>query len=98
MGYGPFSATFDTVAEIRLKPYEAIESRLISGNMKKLEARTRLSPEAGGTRIAYHVESIPDIWIPPLIGRLLVEFESRARFDQLLDEILARKNSARARK
>ena len=91
MGYGPFSVPIETVTEIRLTPYEKMQSRLISGNMKKNEGTTRLIPDAKGTRIVYHLESIPEAWIPPIIGRAIVEFESRARFGQLLDEILRRK-------
>lgn len=91
MGYGPFSVTIETVTEIRLTPFENMQSRLISGNMKKNDATTRLIADAGGTRIAFHLESIPDAWIPPIIGRVVIEFETRARFRQLLDEMLKRK-------
>jgi len=86
------------VTEIRLTPFENMRSHLISGNMKKNDATTRLAPEAGGTRIVYHLESIPDAWIPPIIGRPLVEFETRARFRQLLDEMLRRKALADAKR
>ena len=91
MGFGPFSLTLETVSEIRLTPFQTMQARLISGNMKKNNATTRLIPDAGGTRIEYHMESIPDDWMPPIIGRALVEFEVRARFRQLVDEMLRRK-------
>lgn len=97
MGYGPFSVTLDTVTEIRLTPFEKMQSRLVSGNMKKNEATTRLIADASGTHIVYHLESTPDVWIPPLIGRALVEFETRARFRQLVDEILRRKALSEAK-
>jgi hypothetical protein len=91
MGYGPFSLSIETVSEIRLTPYEKMQARLVSGNMKKNDATTRLIPDASGTRIVHHMESIPDVWIPPIIGRALVEFEMRARFRQLAEEMLRRK-------
>ena len=91
MGYGPFSLNLETVTEIRLTPFEKMQSRLVSGNMKKNDATTRLVADATGTRIVHHIESIPDVWIPPVIGRALVEFETRARFRQLADEMLRRK-------
>lgn len=97
MGFGPFSIPVETVAEIRLTPLEKIQSHLLRGNMKKNEAVTRLIPDAAGTRIVYHLESIPDAWIPPIIGRALVEYETRARFDELLDEMLRRKRLAEAK-
>jgi hypothetical protein len=96
MGYGPFSLTLETVSEIRLTPFEKMQARLISGNMKKNNATTRLIPDASGTRIVYHMESIPNVWMPPIIGRALVEFETRARFRQLVDEMLRRKALAEA--
>jgi hypothetical protein len=86
MGYGPFSVPIETV------------THLISGNMKKNESTTRFVADASGTRIVYHLESIPDAWVPPLIGRALVEFETRGRFGQLLDEILRRKALAEAKR
>jgi len=98
MGFGPLSIPIETVAEIRLTPFEKIQSHLLRGNMKKNEAVTRLIPDAAGTRIVYHLESIPDAWIPPLIGRALVEYETRARFDELLDEMLRRKDLADAKR
>lgn len=98
MGYGPFSVTLETVTEIRMTPFEKLQSRLISGNLKKNDTTTRLIPDAIGTRVVYHQESIPDVWIPPFIGRALVEFETRARFRQLVEEILRRKALAEARR
>ena len=91
MGFGPFSVPIETVTEVRLTPYEKMQGRMVSGNMKKNESTTRLIAEDGGTRVVYHLESIPEVWIPPLIGRALIEFETRARFRQLVDEILRRK-------
>jgi hypothetical protein len=91
LGYGPFSLNLATVSEIRLTPFTKMQARLISGNMKKNDATTWLIADAAGTRIVYHMESIPDAWIPPIIGRALIEFETRARFRQLVEEMLRRK-------
>ena len=68
MGFGPFSLDLETVTEIRLTPFEKMQSRMISGNMKKSEATTRLIADASGTRVVFHLESIPDFWMPQ-IGR-----------------------------
>ena len=98
MGYRPFSLTLETVLEIRLTPFERMQSRLISGNMKKNDATTTLVADATGTRVVYHLESIPDAWMPPIIGRALVEFETRARFRQVVEEILSRKALSEAKR
>ena len=91
MGWGPFSVPLQTVTEIRLNPYKEMHSRMLSGNMKRSEATTRLIADADGTRVIYHLESVPEIWIPPLIGGALVELETRGRFRELVNEILRRK-------
>ncbi len=98
MGWGPFSVPIETVTEIRLTPYEKMQARMVSGNMKKNESTTRLVADANGTRVVYHLESVPDVWLPPIIGRAVVEFETRARFGQLVDEILRRKALAEAQR
>jgi hypothetical protein len=98
MGFGPLSVTFETVSEIRLTPFEQMQARLISGNMKKNDATTRLVADATGTLIVHHMESIPDVWMPPIIGRALVEFETRARFRQLAEEMLRRKALSEAKR
>ena len=98
MGWGPFSVPIETVTEVRLTPYEKMQGRMVSGNMKKNESTTRLIADASGTRVVYHLQSIPDVWMPPLIGRALVEFETRARFRQLVEEILRRKALSEAKR
>ena len=97
MGFGPFSVPVETVTEVRLTPYSTMHGRMLSGNLKKNQSTTRLMADADGTRVVYHLESIPDVWVPPLIGRALVEFETRARFRQLVEEILRRKALAEAK-
>ena len=98
MGFGPFSVPLESVSEIRLKPYATIQSRMLSGNMKKYDSDTTIRSETEGSRIVYRVESIPEVWIPPLIGPAMVEFETRSRFRQLVEEILRRKAAAAANK
>ena len=98
MGWGPFSVPLETVTEVRLTPYEKMQGRMVSGNMKKNESTTRLIADASGTRVVYHLQSIPEVWMPPLIGRALVEFETRARFRQLVEEILRRKAFSEAKR
>ena len=95
MGFGPFSVTFETITEVQLTPYKTIRTRMVSGNMKKNQSTTLISQEATGTRVVHHLESIPDVWIPPIIGRIFIAHEAHIRFRQLVAEIL-RRNAARA--
>lgn len=91
---GLFSVTVDSITEIRLKPFEEMQSRMLSGSMKSHAATTRLIAESGGTRIVHRGLSNPDVWIPPVIGPAMIRREARLRFQQLYEEILRRKTEA----
>ncbi|GAA4020177.1 SRPBCC family protein [Actimicrobium antarcticum] len=88
---GPLSFSFDSVREIELKPFEKITTHLLSGNMKQLDGTTLLSASEVGTHIVYHAESIPNTFVPPLIGTAFIETESRHQFEQMRVEMLTRK-------
>ena len=89
--HGPISITFDVVRDVQLKPYSEIVSHVISGNLKKVDGTTRLAPEGDGTRITFHSESIPNIWVPPGIGPTLIENETRDQFGDMRAEIIKRR-------
>lgn len=89
--YGPMSFPFESTREIRLTPWDSIQSRMISGNMRKMTGLTQLFDEGEGTRVVYHVDSIPGVWIPPLVGKTFIAHEMREQFQQMRDEIMRRK-------
>lgn len=91
---GPITISFDVVRDVQLKPYREILSRVVSGNLKKVDGTTRLAPEGEGTRVTYHSESIPNGWVPPGIGPSLIEAETRSQFNDMRNEILKRKKSS----
>lgn len=93
VSHGPISLTFDVVREVDLKPYSEILSRVVSGNLKKVDGTTRLAAAGEGTRITFHSESIPNVWVPPGIGPALIESETRDQFNDMRNEILKRKNA-----
>jgi uncharacterized membrane protein len=89
--FGPVSFSFESTREIQLTPYDKIRSHMISGNLRKLEGMTQLVDEETQTRIVYHTDSIPGVWIPPLVGKIFIEHEVREQFQEMLDEIGRRK-------
>lgn len=89
--YGPLDFPFETTREIRLAPWNSIQSRLISGNMRKMQGLTRLFDSGTATRLEYHADSIPGTWIPPLLGKTFIAHELREQFQQMRDEIMRRK-------
>jgi hypothetical protein len=84
--FGPLSFAFDSVREVELKPYQEIRSHVISGSIKQGDGTTRLIPEGNGTRIVYHNETMPNNWVPPGIGPVLVGKEIRAQFEDMKNE------------
>ena len=91
VSHGPISLTFDVVREVSLKPYTEILSRVVSGSLKKVDGTTRLAPAGEGTRVTFHSESIPNVWVPPGIGPAIIESETRDQFNDMRNEILKRK-------
>jgi len=91
--YGPISFPFESTREMRLKPFDKIQSHMISGNMRKMEGTTQLVDEGAQTRIIYHTDSIPGVWIPPIIGKGFIEHEIREQFREIRNEIIKRKQA-----
>ncbi len=90
---GPIAITFDVLRDVQLKPFQQIDSRVVSGDLKQVDSTTRLAPEGDGTRITFHSESIPNVWVPPGIGPALIEKETRGQFADMRTEILRRKSA-----
>ena len=93
---GPFSFPMESVSKILLTPFGRMETRLIRGTMKSSEGTTLITVDDAGTRITNHTESIPNIWIPPIVGRFFIAHEIRAKFGELRVEILRRKKDRKS--
>jgi hypothetical protein len=94
--FGFIDLKFDNVREIEFVPLQEIRSTLVRGDMKMSAFTTRLAAVGDATRITNHGRFIPDRWIPPLIGTLMLEAETRKQFGELRAEILRRKGSESA--
>jgi carbon monoxide dehydrogenase subunit G len=91
VSYGFLSVPFEVVREVELKPETEILAHAISGSLKKESASTRLQADGGGTRIFYHSESVPNVWVPPGIGPEFVKDEVHTQFENMRSEIMKRK-------
>ncbi len=91
--YGPISFKFETTRELKLDPFDTIHSHLISGTMRKMDGTTRLVEEGARTRVIYHTDSIPDVWIPPVVGKVFIAHEAREQFREMRNEIIKRKQT-----
>lgn len=95
VSYGPLSFPFESVRDIELTPGKEIRSHAVSGTLKAGDATTRLVADGAGTRIVYHSESVPGVWVPPAIGPQVIAGQTRAQFESLRNEILKRKSADR---
>lgn len=87
---GPFAFKFDSIREIALEPFDRITSHQLSGSMKEFKAITRLSADSDGAHIQYHADSVPNTFVPPIIGPAFIETETRHQFEELRAEMLRR--------
>lgn len=88
---GLLTLAFENVREVVLAPHSEVHSRLISGDLQASEFTTRVVDHGDWAQIVNHGEFIPKIWIPPVIGPMLIESETRKQFQELRSEILRRK-------
>ncbi len=93
---GLLSYTFEAVREYQLTPPEKIRSRVVSGNIKKFDGVTGLSADGSGTLVVSHAESIPNVWVPPIIGPAFIKAEVLEQVEEMRKEILRRKQVAAA--
>lgn len=94
--YGPIRFPFESTREIRLAKFDKIQSHMISGNLRKMEGVTQLVDEGGQTRIIYHTDTVPGVWIPPVVGKIFIEHEAREQFLEMRNEIIKRKQASAA--
>ena len=93
--YGLLSFKFESIREIHLNPKFEIQTHLLSGTMRKFDGTMKLKSEGEVTEIVYHSESIPGVWIPPLLGKHFIEHETQEQFSEIMQEIMRRKDSVK---
>src|ERR1700694_2534608 len=95
--FGLLKFSFDNVREVELVPHSEIRSNLISGDMKASAFTTRIMSNGGGvTRVVNYGEFVPTMWVPPVIGTVFLEAETRRQFHELRNEIMRRTTATKA--
>lgn len=89
--YGPFSHEFDSLREIHLLPPHEIQAHGIGGNLKRMDSVMQIEPDGSGTRLRYHVELVPDFWLPPRLGPSFIRHETAEQFSAMINEMLRRR-------
>jgi len=90
--FGPFSFPFESERRIEWFPEGRLVAQALSGSTKYMRSELRYQGGAGGTRIDYRMEVIPDRWIPSGVGVNLMRHELAEQFSALAREIARRQN------
>lgn len=88
---GPLSLSFDYLRDVEVFPDNQIRSHIVGGSLKAGEVVTRLQEQGNGTRIIYHSETVPNIWIPFGIGAGFIRDNIRDQLYSMRNEMLRRK-------
>jgi uncharacterized membrane protein len=93
--FGPLQFPFEAVRELSLTPFERIQSKQLSGTLKRFEGETRLAPTPqGATRVSYRGDSTSNQSIPPIVGPSFIKSETEEQFLEMQTEILRRRMEA----
>lgn len=63
----------------------------MSGSLKQAQSTTGIIGAGAASRVINHGEYVPAIWVPPAIGRAMIENETREQFAQMRAEVMRRK-------
>ena len=87
------SFNFESIIEVHLVPFKGFSTRMISGNMSKMHEVTRIKSDGAQTRIYYHADIVPNMWILKYIGHSFIADEAKVRLQQVRKEIIRRKKA-----
>lgn len=88
--YGPLSFSFESEREIRVEPMKRIQSKSLSGSLKRMDSESKLAALDQGVQIRYHAESVPDSMLAQLFGKPFVREQVGDQFLQMAREMLQR--------
>ncbi len=87
---GPLTFPFENVREVELVPQTEIRSHMVSGDAMPAEFLTRIEERDGRLHVVHTGKYTPKMWVPPGVGPMLIEDETRKQYGEIRDEILRR--------
>ena len=82
-----FSFPIDVRLAITEQPNARIVSRSVGGNFREMQGVYMLEAEQGRVSLRYTGRMVPDFYVPPLIGTLVLRRNVENTFRALVDEI-----------
>jgi ribosome-associated toxin RatA of RatAB toxin-antitoxin module len=68
-------------------PYERVESRAVSGNFREMRNHYTFEVHGAQVLLRYSGRMVPDFYVPPLIGTLVLQHNVETTFRALVDEM-----------
>jgi ribosome-associated toxin RatA of RatAB toxin-antitoxin module len=82
-----WSYPMDVQLAVTEHPYERVESRAVAGNFREMQNTYRLEMRRGQVYLHYSGRMVPDFYIPPLIGTLVLQHNVESTFRALVNEM-----------
>jgi hypothetical protein len=92
---GPLTFPFENEREIELVPEREVHSRMVSGDALPAEFTTRIEERGADLHIVHTGKYTPKMWVPPVLGPMLIADETRKQYGEIRDEILRRSPAIR---
>lgn len=91
-----FSFPIEVRLEVQELPPHAVSSRTLGGNLRRMEGRYELAPDAarGTVTLRYSGEIEPEFSLPPIIGLAAMRHMAEEQFSALVHEIERRAGRA----
>jgi len=95
--FGPLSFPFESERQIEVFPDGRLVSLGLSGSPRSLHSELRISAVAGGSRLDYRVEMVPDRWLPSGLAVQFMRHELAEQFIALGREMERRQKLRQGR-
>ncbi len=82
-----FDYPMDVQLAITEYPRERVESRAVAGNFREMQSTYTLEMREGRVLLRYSGRMVPDFYVPPLIGTLVLRHHVESAFRALVYEI-----------
>jgi ribosome-associated toxin RatA of RatAB toxin-antitoxin module len=90
-GFLFLSQTIHMIVRVKEQPYSVIDVALVSGDMRDYSAHWELLPSAqngiGGTHVTFEGMMEPAFFVPPVIGKSIVQVNVKRMVEAVVSEI-----------
>lgn len=93
--HGLLSLSFESEREIRMDPMKRIQTKSLSGSVKRMESESRFSQSERGTQIRYRAEVEPDSMLARMFGASFIQHEIEEQFHEMSKEMIRRQSQNR---